>query len=79
MPPQYVPDYRRVAATIRERIRNGTLPPGAKLPTKRQLAEEFEVSTQVIEAATLVLKTEGLIYGRQGRGTYVSDPLPPQA
>ncbi|MEV4524369.1 GntR family transcriptional regulator, partial [Micromonospora tulbaghiae] len=38
--------------------------------------EHYEVSNTVIRAAMLLLKAEGLIDGRQGKGVYVANPLP---
>ncbi|HEY6595647.1 MAG TPA: winged helix-turn-helix domain-containing protein [Asanoa sp.] len=73
MPP-YKPDYRRVADDLREQIQDGRLRAGAKLPTKREMCAQYEVSSQTIESAMLVLKTEGLIEGRQGKGVFVARP-----
>lgn len=69
--------YQQIADDITEQIRTGVLKPGDQLPFKRQLATQHEVSEQVIDAAMIVLRTAGLIEGRQGKGTYVVDPLPP--
>lgn len=65
------PFYERVANEIRDQIKSGELPPGAKLPSISQLCAKYEVSTQVIRSAMLVLRSEGLIEGHQGRGVYV--------
>jgi len=70
----YKPDYRRVADDLREQIKDGRLAPGAKLPTKREMCAHYGVSSQTIESAMLVLKTEGLLDGRQGKGVYVAQP-----
>jgi GntR family transcriptional regulator len=70
----YKPDYRRVADDLREQINDGRLAPGAKLPTKREMCAQYGVSSQTIESAMLVLKTEGLLDGRQGKGVYVARP-----
>ena len=37
-------------------------------------ASRHGVSSQTIESAMLVLKTEGLLDGRQGKGVYVARP-----
>lgn len=65
------PDYRRIADEIRQRITSGDLAPDSKLPTKRELAVEYGVSVGTVNAALLVLSTEGLVEGHQGRGTFV--------
>lgn len=74
----FVPDYQRVAADIRQAIKDGRLKPGDRLPTRRELIAQYGVSGQVIDSAMLILKAEGWVRGHQGRGTYVADS-PPQA
>jgi DNA-binding GntR family transcriptional regulator len=64
--------YRAVVDAIRQKILSGEWPPGTKLPTKKQLAEEYESSTQVIDVAMVVLRTEGWVEGQQGKGVYVA-------
>lgn len=71
---RYKPDYERIADDIRELIKSGKLRPGDKLPTKRQLAEQYGTSAQPVDSAMFVLRGEGLIQGRQGKGIYVRDP-----
>ena len=44
-----------VAAEIERGIRTGTFPPGSRLPSIRELADVFQVSTQVIKSGTLLL------------------------
>jgi GntR family transcriptional regulator len=74
----FIPDYQRIATDIRDQIRDGRLAPGDKLPTRNELINQFKVSGPTIDAALLVLKTQGWIRGHQGRGTYVTD-TPPSA
>ena len=73
---QFVPDYRRIAEDIRAQIRDGRLAPGAQLPTRGELIVAYSVSGGTIDAALLVLKTEGWLRGHQGRGVYVADTPP---
>lgn len=72
----YVPDYRRVADDLRAKMRAGTYPPGTKLPTKRELCDLYDVSTQTVDSAMIVLREGGWVRGRQGSGVWVADPLP---
>jgi GntR family transcriptional regulator len=69
--PAYVPDYQRIADDLREQIRSGKLQPGDKLPSKRELKDIYGTSAQPVDAALFMLRTEGLIEGRQGKGTFV--------
>jgi GntR family transcriptional regulator len=65
------PAYARIAEELRRLIRDGTYPPGARLPTIRQLSRDRHVSDIVIRNAFAVLRTEGLIETRRGGGTVV--------
>lgn len=65
--------YKHVAMQIRERIINGDLEMGDRLPPEQGLAEQFEVSRTVVREAIKALEREGLVEVQQGRGTYVTD------
>ena len=65
--------YRAVAAEIRDRIIDGTYPPGSTLPHERLLIEEFGANRAIMTRAFQLLVSEGWIYGRQGRGRYVRE------
>jgi DNA-binding GntR family transcriptional regulator len=72
----FVPDYQRIADDIIAQIKDGRLPPGTKLPTRRELGERYGVSAQAIDSAMLVLRTGGWVRGHQGRGSFVTDNPP---
>ncbi|MFI0791684.1 winged helix-turn-helix domain-containing protein [Micromonospora rubida] len=67
----YKPDYQRIADDLREQIASQKLKPGDKLPSKRELREAYGTSAQPVDAALFLLRAEGLIEGRQGKGTFV--------
>lgn len=71
--------YQRVADDIREKIAAEVYPIGSQLPFKRALAAQYAVSTQVIDVAMVLLRSEGLIEGRQGKGVFVLRKPPPAA
>ncbi|WP_205409854.1 FadR/GntR family transcriptional regulator, partial [Escherichia coli] len=58
---------------LAEQIRQGTLAPGDRLPTEKQLTEIYSVSRAVVREALARLKSEGLITSQQGSGVFV-DP-----
>ena len=60
---------------LEDMILEGTLKPGQKLLPERELAAEFEVSRPSLREAIQKLETKGLVYRRQGGGTFVSDNL----
>ena len=69
-----VPRYHRIAESLRERIREGALAPGSRLPNQRQLAREFGVTLMTLRQALDVLEREKRIARRHGLGTFVAAP-----
>jgi len=61
------------ANRIRSMIHKGTLPPGSRLPNEFELAEAIGVSRGTIRAALYLLEQQGLIWRRQGVGTFVRE------
>lgn len=57
------------------RISNGEYPANQKLPPENTLSTEFGVSRPVLRAALDRLREEGMIYSRQGAGSYVRIPV----
>lgn len=68
-----LPTYVQIADDIRAQIRAGLLKPGDKLPSFGELCEKYEASNTVVRSAMLLLKGEGLIEGRQGKGVFVRE------
>jgi DNA-binding FadR family transcriptional regulator len=62
----------KVSKIIKESILTGELKGGDALPTEPELEKEFEVSRAVIRDAMRMLKAQGLIDVKQGKGMYVS-------
>jgi GntR family transcriptional regulator len=65
------PAYAQLVRHLREQIASGELRPGDRLPSHRELAASFGVSTNTVLTALRVLRDEGLVSGQQGRGTFV--------
>lgn len=68
-----LPLYESLYRCIREDILNGALAPGEKLPSKRALAENLEVSKITVEAAYNQLLSEGFIRSREKVGYFVEN------
>jgi GntR family transcriptional regulator, transcriptional repressor for pyruvate dehydrogenase complex len=70
-----------VAATLRERIVDGTLPDGGHLPPLDRLVDEFNVSPPSVREALRILENERLITVRRGSvgGAEVHRPKPDAA
>lgn len=71
---QAPPKYVQMADYFRDRISRGELRPGDEVLSERQLAAEWGVSRPTATKALDVLRREGLLAGRQGAGTFVTDP-----
>ena len=65
--------YADIAAHFRQRIADGTLAPGDRLPTLRDVMAEFGVAQQTASRAYGALKAEGLTRATTGGGTVVAD------
>ena len=65
--------YQQIVDRLKREISEGRLTPGAALPSFRQLAEDLLVSVITVRRAYEELEREGIIYRRQGLGTFVAD------
>jgi GntR family transcriptional regulator len=72
-PTSGTPFYRQVEAALADAIREGRVAPGALLPSVRALAQDVLVSVITIKQAYEALEAQGLVYSRQGRGTFVAE------
>lgn len=67
------PLYRQIVTGFTRVISEGQLPPGSALPSFRSLAEELLVSLITVKRAYDELERDGIIYRRQGLGTFVAE------
>jgi DNA-binding FadR family transcriptional regulator len=61
----------RVYHLLFAKISNGDYSPDEKLPSEKELAEQFDVSRPIVREALERLRREDLIYSRQGAGSFV--------
>jgi len=64
--------YEQLERTLRETIRDGRLPAGARLPSSRGLAAELGISRGVVTSAYEQLCAEGYLETRQGAPVHVA-------
>jgi len=67
-----VPIFRQIVQQIKTAVAMGRLQPEEPLPSVRQLAVDLAVNPNTVARAYLDLEIEGVIYKRQGAGTFVS-------
>jgi GntR family transcriptional regulator len=65
--------YQQIVDRIKREISEGRLQPGAALPSFRQFAEDLLVSIITVKRAYEELEREGIIFRRQGLGTFVAE------
>lgn len=71
-PESGIPIYRQLVEQIRRLIAGGQLPPGAELPSVRDLAQEHAVNPMTVSKAYALLETEGLLERHRGKPMTVS-------
>jgi GntR family transcriptional regulator len=69
-----VPRYIAIAESLRDRILSEQLGPHTLLPSERELAEQHQVSRMTARQALTLLESEGVVYRRPPRGTFVAEP-----
>jgi GntR family transcriptional regulator len=62
---------RTIAEAIRSQIESGELPPGAQLPSERDLASAYGTARNTAREAVRLLADAGLVITDQGKGSFV--------
>ena len=65
--------YEQIVEGLKREISEGRLAPGTPLPSFRVLAADLLVSVITVKRAYDDLEREGLVYRRQGLGTFVAE------
>jgi GntR family transcriptional regulator, arabinose operon transcriptional repressor len=71
-----VPDpflYERVYSHVLEEIRNESFKPGERVPSEKELAEQFGVSRITSKRALRMLAEAGVVDRRRGQGSFVTN------
>jgi GntR family transcriptional regulator len=74
-PANFTPKFIQVAQILREAIDQGRYKPGEKLPSEKELVQEFGVSRITAIAALDELVKAHLAFRERGRGTFVAKPF----
>ena len=75
--PRDAPKGQALRAILKELL--GSLPPGAALPSERELAERYGLARMTVRNEIERLTAEGSVYRLHGRGTFVAEPRIAQA
>ena len=73
---QRQPPSRTIAEAIRSQIESGELPPGAQLPSERDLASAYGTARNTAREAVRILADAGLVITDQGKGSFVRPQAP---
>lgn len=71
--PKNQPLSRQIADKIQQMVMDGELMPGDRLPSERQLAEQLNVSRNMIREAAALLEERGIVSVQTGSGIYITE------
>lgn len=74
-----LPAERELRRLVAEGVTHGTLGPGARLPTERELVEHLGAPRSAVRRALDALEQDGIVVRHVGRGTFLADQLHPTA
>jgi len=72
-PSSAVPPYEQIRSQIEAMVATGTLAPGDRLPSIRQLAHDLGLAGGTVARAYTELEQGGLVVSRRRTGTVVAD------
>lgn len=67
------PIYIQLVDKLKSKIISGEIPPGSKLESVRNLAEDAEVNPNTMQKALVELEREELVYSKRTSGRFVTD------
>ncbi len=69
------PIYPQIMERITMDIISGTYPPGSKLPSVRELAQEAGVNPNTMQKSLSELERTGLLYSQRTSGRFITEDL----
>ena len=67
-----IPIYAQIMEQVKIAIAMGTYPPGAKIPSVRDLAVQFGVNPNTIQKSLTKLEEQGYLYAENTAGRFVT-------
>jgi GntR family transcriptional regulator len=71
-PASALPLFEQLVTGIRAQIMGGELPAGERLPAARELADSLDINVHTVLRAYQILRDEGFVDLRRGRGAIVA-------
>ncbi|MDU4696181.1 MAG: substrate-binding domain-containing protein [Paenibacillus sp.] len=68
------PMYEKIFDDVKRQILDQSYKPGDRIPSEKELAEEYQVSRITSKRALEMLAAEHIIVRKPGRGSFVADP-----
>ena len=68
--------YRQIADQLKRLIENNEFPPGSRLPSERDLAQQLQVSRASVREALIALEVIGTVDVKVGNGVIVRSQTP---
>ncbi len=68
------PLYLQLVEVVKQRVISSNWQQGMKIPSENELAKEFNLSVGTVKKALGVLGQEGILFRRQGQGTFIASP-----
>jgi GntR family transcriptional regulator len=68
-----VPLHEQLASVLREQVIRRELGPNERLPSERELCQQYGISRITVRQALSELAQAGLVYSSVGKGTYVAE------
>lgn len=68
-----LPLYHQLYDIIVDKIENGTYHENDKLPSERELCEQYDISRATVRRAMVELEKNDYIYKKQGKGVFISE------
>lgn len=69
-----VPLYLQLKKLLEAQVASGDLPPHGRVPSERELSEQYDISRMTARQALTELIQEGRLYTSRGKGTFVAEP-----
>lgn len=68
-----IPIYLQIVKEIKGAMISGKLKGGDRLPSVREIAEQYQVNPNTVQRVFMELDKQGLTYSERGIGTFVKD------